>query len=286
MATLQTTGETNETTQLTELEYSQAVVEKQRRLISIKDRDIRELSSRVQGAYAALEEGLGAMRKYEDKLKTIQLQREAFESKLQTAQSEKQELASKLDVANALLKRAWQLCASYPISQHLLSTKVFAQIADIVSYNDEQSPAQHQATIEAGLPSTPDTAGEQPHSVSDKHAVPFNHLHDDGSNPSSCKEKGSRSEHIPLSTPTTRTIPRLHHTGDGTAISGSYGVSMLPAKRSHPDSDNEIAAKLWVGDERVAAPTDAAIVTDVERPASKTTSTPVPTGPSTEHGRL
>ena len=48
MATLQTTGETSEITQLTELEYTQALVEKQRRLISTKDRDIRELSGRVQ----------------------------------------------------------------------------------------------------------------------------------------------------------------------------------------------------------------------------------------------
>ena len=173
------------------------------------------------------------MRKREDKLKTIQLQREAFDGKLQIAQSEKQELASKLDVANALLKGAWQLCASYSISQHLLYDKVFAQITDVVSYNDDQSLAQHRATIQAELPSTPDTAGEQPHSVSDKHAVPFNHLHNYGSNQCSCKERRPRSKHIPPLPPTTHTILRLDHEGDGTAFSSGHGVFVLSVKRSH-----------------------------------------------------
>jgi hypothetical protein len=302
MATLQHPAETNDISQLTELEYTQAVVEKQRRLIVTKDQDIRvlverfqsadaavrdkdryirELSGRVQGANAALREGMGAMRKYEDKLKTIQVEREELDSKLQASQSENQELTSKLDVANGLLQSVWQHCVSHPISRHLFCNKLFGQIAGLVGYNDEQSPGQHQATTEAGRPSNSDTVGEQPHSVysfrefgSDQNAVAVNHPQDDRSDPSSCEERGSRSEHCPASPPTT-----LEDTGDDAVLPSCHGVSVLPAKRAHSDSNEEFVAKRWAGDEEVAASAEAMLL-NVERPASTTPSNPVLAEPS------
>ena len=136
----------NDVTQLTELEYIQAVVEKQKRLIRGKDHDLQNLLHRAQGAEAALWNSTGALRNCEAQLKAAQSEIQDLRQTLTRTQSEKENTGGQLQVTIDLLKGLWQHCVTYAISckspsisRQLVCNNIFRQATHLATWNDEKS---------------------------------------------------------------------------------------------------------------------------------------------------
>lgn len=111
-------------TQLTELEYTRAVVQKQKSLILAKDQEIRALLSRNHSADATIRNRNQALIESEGCQKNLQSELRRLESMLLTSQSTITESNTKLKYHHDLLKELWQECIAEMKIHHWSYTTV------------------------------------------------------------------------------------------------------------------------------------------------------------------